>query len=272
MKGQRLRLPVLLLALLLALTACSLADTEEPVPTVARLDTLPTAIFLTENAPPAGFDRVTFDPIDARLSDRQGWRYEVTGRFEGTFDASGESANGTLDLSVQVDELGEARHVVLRVEGGALSPDDDPRRLEGVRLSNDYYIVDTNGVCTAGGDNASVIGDLSAGQIIGGVSQAVPTGHQDEINDVPVWQYTFTPDNVRLPAIHLDEESVVSVDAELWIAPSLNAVLRYDLSVTTRGVRILSGSQPVSGVLSLRYELDVSSLDTRPNISIPNGC
>ena len=141
-----------------------------------------------------------------------------------------------------------------------------------MRLSNDYYIVDTNGVCTAGGDNASVIGDLSAGQIIGGVSQAVPTGHQDEINDVPVWQYTFTPDNVRLPAIHLDEESVVSVDAELWIAPSLNAVLRYDLSVTTRGVRILSGSQPVSGVLSLRYELDVSSLDTRPNISIPNGC
>lgn len=271
MKGRRSRL-VLLLALLVALTACSTAGSEEPVPTVARLDTLPTAIFLTEHAPPTGYDRVTFDPIDARLQDRQGWRYMVTGRFEGTYDATGEPANGVLDLSVQVDALGEARRVVLRVEGGALSPDDDPRRLEGVRLSNDYYIVDTNGVCSAGGDNASVIADLSAGQIVGGVSQALPTGHQDTINDVPVWQYTFTPDNVRLPAIHLDEDSFVSVDADLWIAPTYNAVLRYDLTVTTRGVRILSGSEPVSGILTLRYELDVPSLDTRPNISIPNGC
>lgn len=271
MNGRRSRLG-LLLVLLVALTACSLADSDEPVPTVARLDTLPTAIFLTEHAPPAGYQLVNFDPIDARLSERQGWRYLVTGRFEGTFDSTGESANGQLELSVQVDELGEARRVVLRVEGGALSPDDDPRRLEGVRLSNDYYIVDTNGVCSAGGDNASVIADLSAGQIVGGVSQAVPTGHQDEISSVPVWQYTFTPDNVRLPAIHLDEDSFVSIDADLWIAPSLNAVLRYELTVTTRGVRILSGSEPVSGMLTLRYELDVPSLDARPNISIPNGC
>src|SRR5690606_23687305 len=195
MNGRRSRLG-LLLVLLVALTACSLADSDEPVPTVARLDTLPTAIFLTEHAPPAGYQLVNFDPIDARLSERQGWRYLVTGRVEGTFDSTGESANGQVALSVRVDELGEARRgapdgegwrslvtagvegtfdatgeaangqlglaapvdglgearrVVLRVEGGALSPDDDPRRLEGVRLGNDYYIVDTNGVCSAGG-------------------------------------------------------------------------------------------------------------------------
>lgn len=261
-----------LFVLAIGMSACSNGASDEPVPTVASLDTLPTAIFLTEHAPPPGFERVRFDPIDANLSNRQGWRYVVAGRFEGVFDATGESAEGDLDLVVQADELGEARRVVLRVAGGALSPNDDPIRLEGVRLSNDYYFVDTNGVCTVGGENAALIANLSAGQIVGGVSGATPTGHQDDINRVPVWQYTFAPDSVRLPALRLEEDSFVSVDADLWIAPSYNAVLRYELTITTRGVQILYGGQPVSGILTLRYELDVPSLDTRPNISIPNGC
>jgi hypothetical protein len=243
-------------------------------PTLSSLDTLPTTVFLTENAPPAGFSLVSFQPIDQNLAARQGWSYTVTGNFDGTFDADGEPARGTFEAEVQANELGEARRVVLAVEGSALSSNDSERRLEGVRLSNDYYIVDTNGVCAAGGDGAQVIADLSAGQLIGGVERAVPTGHRQEIHGVPAWQYTFAPEDARLPAIRRGPDSAVDIAADLWIAPSYNAVLRYELNVTVEQVRILWGddSRSVSGTLYLRYELHIPDLDSQPNISIPHGC
>jgi hypothetical protein len=257
---------------ILICVACNASSSDTVIPTEADIVSLATARFLTENAPPPGFGLVNFDPIDANLSAWQGWRYVASGNFEGTFDDTGEPAAGSFEAEVQANELGEARRVILRVEGGALSPSDAPRRLEGVRLSNDYYFVDTNGVCTSGGDGAEVIADLSAGQLIGGVISATPTGHQDTIEGIEVWQYTFAPENLRLPALHRGPDSAVAMGADLWIAPGLNAVLRMEINLTVEGVRILSGERAVSGALTLRYKLNVPELNMLPNISIPNGC
>ncbi|MBN1202089.1 MAG: hypothetical protein JXJ20_09560 [Anaerolineae bacterium] len=254
------------------MAACTPPDSDQPVPTVADINQLPTSIFLTENAPPPGFGEVAFNPIDANLSDRQGWTYTATGRFEGTFAGTDEPAEGTFEAQVWANELGEARRVVLQIEGVALSPEEKLLTLEGVRLSNDYYIVDNNGQCTVGGDSASVIADLSAGQLIGGVVRAVPTGHQQAIDGMQTWQYTFALQDMRFPAVHVGADSRVTPEADLWIAPEINAVLLFEATLTVENVRILSAERPVSGTLYLRYELSVTDLDVLPNISIPHGC
>ncbi|WP_162909250.1 hypothetical protein [Aggregatilinea lenta] len=239
---------------------------------MAHIDTLPTAMFLTQNAPPSGFGEVNFDPIDANLTDLEGWAYRITGSFSGEFVESGEPASGDFEINVWSNELGEARRVTLQVRGAALSPDAAGRSLEGVRLSNDYYTVDTNGVCTAGGESASIIADLSAGQIIGGVRGAQPNGFRQDMAGIPTWNYVFEAGDARLPAIHRDADSTVSITPELWIAPDYNAVMSYDLRLVVENVRILWAEQPVTGTLKMHYELDPNALQTLPNISIPNGC
>jgi hypothetical protein len=168
---------------------------------------------------------------------------------------------------------------VLEVQGSAFLQDAALLRLEGVRWSNDYYLVDVNGRCTVdqGGQmGGSAIADLSAGQLIGGVKQAVPTGHRMEIEGVPAWQYTFAREAMRVPAIHPGPTSTVTLGADLWIAPQYDAVLTYEVQATVQHVHILwvdqTAASPVSGTLNLRYELDVSQLDVLPNISVPHGC
>ena len=269
-----------IILIIMAIAGCTSSHSDSGVvPTVASLDTLPTALFLTENAPLPGFSVVNFDPIDLHLSEHQGWTYQVTGSFEGTFDDSGQPAQGQFDIQVQSNEPGQQRRVVLEVEGSAFLQDAALLRLEGVRWSNDYYLVDVNGRCTVdqGGQmGGSAIGDLSAGQLIGGVTQAVPTGHRMDIEGIPAWQYTFAREDMRVPAIHQGPNSTVTLEADLWIAPQENAVLTYEVKATVQKVHILwvdqATASTVSGTLSLRYELNVSQLDVLPNISVPHGC
>jgi hypothetical protein len=269
---RRWLLSLSLLALLVALAACQLADpAPEPLPTLVDIAALPTTDFLTQNAPPVGFDVVSFDPLDRTLSARLGWAYTITGEFEGTFADTGEPAEGDFTLQVWADELGDARRAILEVEGLALAPQEYVR-LEGVRLINDTYMVDINGQCSAGDEGASVVADLSAGQLIGGVARAVPTGHRDTVDDVPVWQYTFAPEDLRLAAVRGDENSEVHVEADLWVAPGANAVAWFEASVDVTNARVLTAERPVSGTLYLRYDLDLTQIDARPNISIPHGC
>jgi len=277
---SRRTLVFLLVMGLLALSACDLSNNESAsvVPTLASLETIPTAIFLTENAPPPGFATLALDPIERGLSAHSGWAYAVTGSFEGTFDATGEPAAGTISAQVQGNEPGQTRRVVLEIEGRAFLPGEALLRLEGVRFSNDYYTVDVNGVCTADGGEqpgGAAIADLSAGQIIGGVARAMPTGHRQTLDGLPAWQYTFAPADARLPAIHPGPDGTVTLAADLWFAPEVDAVLRYEISAEVSGVRLLWSdrtSSAVSGTLTLRYTLDVAALDTPPNISVPHGC
>lgn len=260
------------LALPLSLVACQ-ADTAppEPLPTLAEIETLATADFLTQNAPPVGFDEVSFDPLDRTLAARPGWTYTIIGEFDGTFVDTGEPAEGHFTLQVWADELGEARRAILEVEGLAVSPQEFVR-LEGVRLSNDTYVVDINGRCSLDEAGSSIVADLSAGQLVGGVARAIPTGHRDTIDDVPVWQYTFAPESLRLAAVRREPDSAVSADADLWVAPGVDAVARFEASVDVTNARILTAERAVSGTLFLRYDLDLTQIDARPNISIPHGC
>ncbi|MCZ7539323.1 MAG: hypothetical protein M5U29_05300 [Anaerolineae bacterium] len=274
---SRRTLVFLLVMGLLALSACDFSNNESAsvVPTLASLETIPTAIFLTENAPPPGFATLALDPIERGLSAHSGWAYAVTGSFEGTFDATGEPAAGTISAQVQGNEPGQTRRVVLEIEGRAFLPGEALLRLEGVRFSNDYYTVDVNGVCTADGGEqpgGAAIADLSAGQIIGGVAQTMPTGHRQTLDGLPAWQYTFAPADARLPAIHPGPDGTVTLAADLWFAPEVDAVLRYEVSAEVSGVRLLWADSAVSGTLTLRYTLDVAALDTPPNISVPHGC
>lgn len=266
--------------LLIALAACSSSGSDSlVVPTRADFDTLPTARFLTENAPPPGFGSLQLDPIDTFLADQPGWTYTVTGSFDGVFDATGEPAAGAFEVQVQANELGQTRRVVLEAQGAAFLPENALLRLEGVRFSNDYYIVDVNGLCTVdegGTMGGSAIADLAAGQLIGGVSTAVPSGYRQEIEGLSAWQYTFTAEAMRLPAVHQIADSRVALEADLWVAPGVRAVVRYEVTATVRQVYLLWANQDaadtVSGTLYLRYELNVPELGTLPNISVPHGC
>ncbi|MEL7672266.1 MAG: hypothetical protein AAGU78_00870 [Chloroflexota bacterium] len=261
-----------LIGLIASMAACQAESARlEPLPTLADINTLPTTDFLTQNAPPAGFGEVSFDPLDRALAARPGWSYSVVGEFDGVFVDSGEPAEGRFTLRVWSNELGESRRAVLEVEGLAVSPQEFVR-LEGVRISDDTYVVDINGQCAPGGSGASVVADLSAGQLIGGVVRAVPTGHRQSIDDVPVWQYTFAPDALRLAAIRRGDDSRVSVEADLWVAPGVNAVARFEASIDVTNVRVLTAERAVSGTLFLRYDLDLTQVDALPNISVPHGC
>lgn len=269
---RRWTLSLCWLALVAGLVACEADNAAlEPLPTLADIEALPTVDFLTQNAPPVGFDEVSFDPLDRTLAARPGWVYSVVGEFDGTFVDTGDPAEGHFTLEVWADELGEARRAILEVEGLAVSPQEYVR-LEGVRISNDTYVVDLNGRCALDESGSSIVADLSAGQLIGGVVRATPTGHRDTVDDVPLWQYTFAPESLRLSAVRREAESTVSVDADLWVAPGVNAVARFEASADITNARILSAERAVSGTLYLRYELDLTQIDARPNISIPHGC
>lgn len=269
---------VTLAALVLVVSGCSvMEDGGDPPPTVASIDSLQTSIFLTENAPPAPYGQITFDPLDSSLEQRLGWSYTVRGSFEGTFDATGEPAEGEFTMRAEANELGEARRVVLTVEGRAISPHVTQRRLEGVRFSNDYYFVGADGVCQTGKALASPIADLSVGEIMGGIHGWTPNGQRDVMGDYAVWEYVPDAGSVRLPVARLTgTDGELDYTAELWFAPDLNAVVVYDLTIDVQQAHLLwaeaGEDTAVSGTLHLRYELDLSAIDSQPNISIPNGC
>ncbi|MBI5961111.1 MAG: hypothetical protein HY866_20410 [Chloroflexi bacterium] len=272
--------PIIMAGLALVLVGCSSPKNNEVIatPTIPSFEEVSTSIFLTQNAPPAGFSQVAFDPLDLHLSDHGGWVYQLTGSFDGIYDDSGQPVQGSLSIQVIGNEAGQTRRVLFEASGQAFLIDDAILTLEGVRFINDYYLVDVNGQCTVdmgGQAGSATIADLSAGQVIGGVARAVPNGHRMEIDGVPAWQYTFAPADVRLPAVHTLANSRVALAADLWIAPQYNAVLRYEVTVEVERVHLLWADQTaatVSGTLYLRYDLSIPDLGIQPNISVPHGC
>lgn len=271
----------LVIVLVLGMGACTVLDSGDTGPTATPLDltVFPTAIFLTENAPPAGFSEVSFNPIDARLASWPGWAYTITGSFDGTFDDNGEDAQGTFTAVIQANELGEWRWIVLDVAGEALLPGQSVTtiRLEGVRKAADYYFVDANRTCSEnGGESQRQVVDLGAAELIGGVVQAAPTGHRETINGIQTWNYTFAPSDVRLPSLAAGRDPgrySMSGEATLQVAPAFNAVMLYEAIITVEQGHVLWADRTVSGRLFLRYDLNgVFNSDALPNISIPNGC
>lgn len=260
-------LPYLLLLCVL-LAGCRETG-PDVLPTLAEPDAIATSLVLTQYAPPPGFDTVAFPRIDANLNLLAGWRYEMTFAFNGVYARTTRAAATTTSASVTFNQLGSARRVVTTIDDD-LEEASDPLQYEGVRLGPDTFLV-RNSACVRGGEQAELLADLSAGDLLGGVRVAQTAAQIATINGEQVWKYNFTFDDLVLPTLRFTSESVVrSLSGELWVAPQHQAVVRYYLTMEVENVGILQQTLPVSGTIALRY--DLYEVGTVPNIVVPFGC
>lgn len=276
MKHTRFLVTLLLLVAATAVLIVVLVTTNsrrgqrlEDIPTPANIDTLATAVILTENAPPAGFAEVRFPKIDANLSSLPGWRYIVTLQFDGVFAGTPRETSASAQAEVWFNQLGSARRVVVSTSGELLGR-EEPVNYEAVRLGPDAFLVE-DGVCMSNaGDDARTAADLSAGDLIGGVNHAVVGGRKATLNGLPSWFYIFTPDELNIPAIQLEEGGTLAMSGELWVAPEHNAVTRYYATLDVTNARIFGRQLPVDGRIIIRY--DLYDVGTAFNITQPFGC
>jgi hypothetical protein len=267
--GRSSRIVVIVIAAVF-LSAC--VPTSSALPTVSSVEMVQTAIVLTQNAPPPGFNSVAYPTLDARLVRQPSWHADVSVSFDGIDATTKQPLTAKLDAQIFSNELASTRRVLFTASGSALGVTEE-RSAEAVRLGNDYYWVLQNPtVCAAVTDPARRrIADLTAASLLGGIKNATATGQRDTINNLPVWEYTFASDDISLPLVHFDQVGTSTIAAgSLWIAPSVDAVARLTLTVNVENVRLLEGQQPVTGQLRITYEL--KDVGTPLNISVPFGC
>jgi hypothetical protein len=282
--GSRRSLFILMCALLLAglLAACDLnrGQSLEDVPTLApSVEELITAEFLTQNAPPEGFrEAVSFPEIDANLTDLPNWRYEMRLTFDGVFAGTNRPASASTTIRVSFNQLDISRRVILEAEGLLAGEQTEETVMrEGVRLGTDTFLIQGGACQRAAGGAAALLADLKASDIIGGVGRAVPIGVRATINNEATWRYDFTPEDVILPTLRLTGQGRISqMDAEMWVSPERNAVIRYWVTLQVENVVISvltdnpDSAAPVTGQLIIRY--DVQNIGVNPNITEPNNC
>lgn len=261
----------------LCLIACLLVVGCEAqvLPTQTSLEIAQTVAFVTQNAPPVGFDQgVRFAPIDRNLEALPHWHTQLIIRFEGFFAGSTQAISGTLRADIFSNQVSGERRVVLRAEGDAFALAEG-RNVEGVRLGNTFYFVDQNGACSVVTDdpNRRRVAELRIGDLIGGVRFAQHTYGRKTERNMALWQYGFVPSEIDLPLITPTQGGTISVlSGDLWIAPSLNAVADYTLTLRLESalVPIFQGNKQLSGTLTIIYSLLESG--TLYNIAIPFGC
>jgi hypothetical protein len=256
-------------ALIVALVACRPREAEVVLPTVVDLDTAATQAVLTREAPPPGFASVSFPRIDANLGDIPGWRSEFSLAFNGNFSRTSRSATALTEGVQRYNLLQNARRLTISFVN-TLQTDADPVALEIVTLGEDPFLV-RNGVCIRAEDEARLAAQLSAGAVLGGLQQAAAAPQRAIINGQQAWRYSFTHEDLVLPGVTFGDDSrVTGLAGELWVAPALNAVVRYYLNLDVENVGLFESSLPVTGTLLLRY--DLYREETPPNISVPFGC
>lgn len=265
---------ILALLLLMSAAACSRADAVFPTP--MDINVRATEIVLTENAPPAGFDTVSFETIDANLTRLPGWYYEASLSFNGVFARTPRATEARTELAVWYNQVANARRVVANVSGDLLGELDAEAQApainyEAVRLGPDVFLV-RDGLCLTGPDSDIVAAaDLSAGSLLGGVEQGRSMARRSTINGAQVWRYDFTLDDMRLPGISLGETGrILNMAGELWVSPQHEAVIRYYVNMEVDNAFVLGSDLPVTGTVALRY--DLYEVGQVPNISVPFGC
>ncbi len=260
----------MLVLLALALTGCQQRLSADMLPTPVTPEALAMAVLLTQNAPPAGFDAVAFPAIDTNLSRLPGWRYTMLIRFEGVFTGTPRPTQASTQSEVWYNQVASSRRVVARAHGELLN---QPELVdyEAVRMGPDVFMV-RDGVCLGDADGeAGPAADLSAGALLGGVRGATSASRRARINDQEVWLYSFTYDDLVLPALQLGESGhILSASGELWVAPEHAVVVRYYLTMEVESASVFGSTLPLSGTLMLRY--DLHEVGTLPNISVPFGC
>lgn len=261
--------PFLVVCLLTLLTACG---TRAPaaLPTAIDIDSFATAVVLTENAPPPGFDLVAFPRIDDNLDNLPGWHYRTEVFFKGVFARTTRETSAHTVAEIWYEQVGNARRVVATIESD-MQNQPDPITYEAVRLGPDTFLV-RDGVCLSNaGDDADLIADLGAGNLVGGVNRAETAVQRARINGEAVWRYSFGPDSLLLPSIALGADSRYElVNGELWVAPDHNVVVRYYVTLEIENATLFGGPLPVTGTVNMRY--DLYDVGTTPNISVPFGC
>ncbi len=256
---------------LLFLTACGTRVITPPsLPTVMPMEAAATALVLTENAPPAGFETVSFPTIDAGLPLLPGWRYEVALDFVGVFARTPRTVAAASIAEVSFNQVASARRVVATIDND-IQGQTDPIAYEAVRLGPDAFLV-REGVCLSNaGEDAQIAADFSAGALVGGVQQAQTAAQKAVINGHEVWRYTFTTDDVVFAGVQLmDNSRILALTGELWVSPTYNAVIRYYLTADVENVLLFDTALPVTGSLRIRY--DVFDVGIVPNLNVPFGC
>lgn len=271
---QRLLRILLLVLVLYAAAACNTTRGIRPedLPTQASIESLQTALPLTENAPPSPFNRpqTTFDSIDNHLNELSGWRYVVQLDFDGTFANTPRQTSASARAEVWFNQLGSARRVQLSTTGELIGQEESAG-YEAVRLGPDSFLVREGACLTGARGDAQTAADLRAGDLVGGVRSAIPGGRKATINGLEVYLYTFTEADLILPAIRPSSSGRVTLESgELWIAPGANAAVRYYLNLDVENAILFDRQLPVSGSVRMRY--DLYEVGTDFNITVPFGC
>lgn len=271
-----IRLFSLLLVVMLLAACRERGKTLDDVPTrIPSVDALATADMLTANAPPPGYrESVSFPQVDDNLPRLESWRYEVLMAFDGVFAGTPRPVTGRTTAQVWFRQLGPTRRVVIEGEGELVAQEEGVV-LEGVRLGSDTFLVRDNTCLGDAGGDAAVLADLRAGDLIGGVTEAIPAGAKGTINGEEVWRYDFTQEELVLPQIDLgDRGSIIAMSGELWVAPEHDAVIRFYLTLNVENAFVFNlddpDALPVTGTVTLRYDLYDIGVD--PNITQPFGC
>lgn len=272
-QSQRLLLLLRVLVLPALLVGCDLSrrgQTLEEIPTLANVDAMATAVVQTQNAPPEDFrGPVSFPLVDQALATLPGWHYNVTLEFSGTFSDVARETSASANAEVWYNQLGSARRVVVNTSGELLGR-EGTTAYEAVRLGPDAFLVE-DGVCLANaGADAEVAAGLTAGELIGGVTHAVPYGQRAVLNGADAYRYSFSADDLNLPSITLDEGGTLQTNGELWVAPEHNAIIRYYVTLDLTKARIFGRPLPVDGRVIIRY--DLYDIGERFNIAQPFGC
>jgi len=254
---------------ILCLAGCNQASTPQPLPTLAEPDAIATGLVLTENAPPAGYDTVSFPEIDENIEMLSGWRYELFFSFSGVFARTPRETDASAEASITYNQIGSSRHVVATIDND-LESSDRISQFEGVRLGPDTFLV-RNGLCTSNTLDSELLADLSAGELLGGVELGTSVARKERINGQDVWLYSFLADDLVLPNVQLAEDGrILSVTGELWVAPEHDVVVRFVLTLEVENALILEQPLPISGTINMQYNL--YDIGVVPNITVPNGC
>lgn len=275
--GQRSAISFAIFTLILIpyLTACvgQRGQTLEGIPTVASIESVEqaaTAAVMTQNAPPEGFrDTISFPEVDERLLELPGWRYIVTLEFDGVFARTPRETTATARAEVWFNQLGSARRLLVETSGELIGREENAV-YEAVRLGPDAFLVRDNTCLSNAGADAETAANLRAGLLVGGVSNATPTGRRATLNGEEAWEYAFTQDALNLPSIRLEADGKMTANGELWVAPEKNAVVRFYVNLDVENAYIFDRQLPVSGQVILRY--DLYDIGVVPNITVPFGC
>lgn len=269
------RLALLMGLLTMILTACGRETIVIPT-RIPSIEAVATADFLTSIAPPVGMrEAVSLPRVDDNTVLLSNWRANASFRFEGVFTGTPRILDASTDIKAWYNQTGNRRRVLISGSGELFGDEDFPSR-EGVRVGGDTFLLIDNECYGSADGDAAILADLRIGDILGGVTRAVPAGQQQVLHGQTVWKYDFTLADITLPLLRMSENSAITaMEGELWVAklhPNQTVAIRYyvNLQVENASLRLFESSLPVTGLLQIRY--DLYDVGTDPNITPPNGC